>query len=318
MMRRYLFANTVARCAFLVLLFATVSGLFTSAALAQAPELEKLQQKRDSLETVRDALQEQLNVVHAVLAETEALVQLHQSADVVAESVVLITNMEASLRSRPSPDGRVVRLLPASTPLIAIDYDGAYWKVRYEGVEGWVMRLFIDEGEGASALKDKLTAMHQVSDGATASEDLQLAAERAGKDFLVTDFGINPPNSAGGISLYYAFEHLDSTRAVREVTFSITPYDEDGLKARGLNSGTSTKRLRRFGPISVHDGKKEYQFDNVWYNGNIACAEINRIDIVYTDGSRASHRQEVGHVLSGKIKNNCTLTTAESLEAGHE
>lgn len=317
MMRRYLFTNTRALCLFLVLLIATVSELTTLVVWAQAPGLEKLQQKRDSLETVRNNLQEQLNAVHAALVETEALVQLHESADVVAESVVLITNMEASLRSRPSPDGRVVRLLPANTPLVAADYDGAYWKVRFEGIEGWVMRLFVDEGEGATALKEKLTVRHQAAASTSAVEDLQLAAERAGKDFLVTDFGVNPPNSAGGISLYYAFEHLDSTRSVREVTFSITPYDGDGLKARGLNSGTSTKRLRRFGPISVHDGKKEYLFDNVWYNRNIACAEINRIDIVYTDGSRASHRQDIDQVLAGKIKNNCTVTPVESMDAGH-
>lgn len=317
MMRRYFFASTTARCVFLLLLFATVFGISTPDVLGQAPELNKLQQKRDSLVTVRNTLQGHLNAVHAELAETEALVQLHQSADVVAESVVLITNMDASLRSRPSPDGRVVRLLPVSTPLVAVDYDGAYWKVRFEGIEGWVMRLFVDEGEGAADLKQKLTAIHHTATSAGASEDLHLATERAGKDFLVTDFGINPPNSAGGISIYYAFEHLDSTRAVREVTFSITPYDVDGLKARGLNSGTSTKRLRRFGPISVHDGKKEYQFDNVWYNGNISCAEINRIDIVYTDGSRASHRQDVDQILSQRIKNNCTLTTVDSLDAGH-
>ncbi len=320
MMRRYLLSNTLARCAFLVLLFYTVSGLSTQEVLGQVPELQQLEQKRDSLEIVRTALQQHLQEVNAALAETESLVQLHQSTDVASESVVLVTNMEASLRSRPSPDGRVVRVLPASTPLVAADFNGAYWKVRYQGIEGWVMRLFVDEGEGAGALKKQLAAMHEASAVNTATEDMQLVAERAGKDFLVTDFAIHPPNSAGGISIYYAFEHLDSTRAVREVTFSITPFDEDGIKARGLNSGTSTKRLRRFGPISVHDGTKEYQFENVWYNDSIACAEINRIDIVYTDGSRTSHRQDVGEVLSGRIKNNCTLTTAEStaetLDAG--
>ncbi len=202
--------------------------------------------------------------------------------------------------------------MPGKTPLVAADFNGAYWKVRYQGIEGWVMRLFVDEGPEAALLKQKLQAGHSTSLGPTALMG-KLAAERIGKDFLVTDFGIHPPNSAGGVSIYYAFEHLDSTRTVREVTFSITPFNEDGAKEKGLNSGASTKRLRRFGPITVQDGERQYQFENVWYNSAIRCAQIERVDIVYTDGSRVSHRQDLTSILASSISNNCTITTAEEM-----
>ncbi len=178
------------------------------------------------------------------------------------------------------------------------------------------MRLFVDEGQGADELKQRLAAAGRNGSASLMLASSELASERLGKRFLVTDFGIHPPNSAGGVSVYYAFEHLDSTRTVREVTFSITPYNVDGLKEKGVNSGASTKRLRRFGPISVHDGEKQYQFENVWYNGEIRCAQIDRLDIVYTDGSRTSHRQDVENVLSGAIQNDCTITTADRVNTG--
>lgn len=298
-----------------LVLTSSISTLSASTSSAQNGllKVEQLQGRVDSLAAKKARIQQQLETVNTELAAAEALLQLHQLEDVDTESVVLLTNMDASLRSRPSPDGRVIRLLPVKTPLIATDFNGAYWKVRYEGVEGWVMRLFLDEGEGATILKQKLAAARiAAGDNPQAGRD-QLAEERLGKRFLVTEFGIHPPNSAGGVSIYYAFEHLDSTRTVREVTFSITPFNDEGLKEKGMNSGASTKRLRRFGPISVHDGEKQYQFENVWYNGAIRCAEIDRIDIVYTDGSRASHRQDVGSILSGGIENDCTLTAADQI-----
>ncbi len=295
----------------LIVALVLVLSCSTANAQDQIVRAAILQSKVDSLTALKKQLQQQIDVIDIELGKTASLLELHQAEEVEAESVVLLTNMEASLRSRPSPDGRVIRILPGKTPLIAADFNGAYWKVRYQGIEGWVMRLFVDEGDGAEALKKKLAA--------SGNEDVEIAAyggsslveERLGKRFLVTDFGIHPPNSAGGVSIYYAFEHLDSTRTVREVTFSITPFNGEGLKEKGMNSGASTKRLRRFGPISVHDGERQYQFENVWYNASIQCAQIDRVDIVYTDGSRVSHRQDVGEVLAGAIENDCTMTAAD-------
>lgn len=288
--------------------------VFTTAN-AQEGKLEQMQAGLDSLHAVKKELTRQLRAVELEISNAEAMISLHQAAQVDEESVVLVTNMEASLRSRPSPDGRVIRILPEKTPLVAAGYNGAYWKVRYQGIEGWVMRLFVDEGAGAGRLKQKLLAAG--ADSSAYVEPGTLAEDRQGKDFLVTDFGIHPPNSAGGVSIYYAFEHLDSTRTVREVTFSITPYNAEGSKEKGMNSGASTKRLRRFGPITVHDGERQYQFENVWYNNAIQCAQIDRIDIVYTDGSRKSHRQHVADVLASSIENNCAITTAEDMGAAN-
>lgn len=298
------------------LIIALAIGALVSPVSAQdkVSTVVELQDRVDSLSTIQKNLTKQLQEINVALDEAEALLELHKMESLEAESVILVTNMEASLRGKPSPDGRVLRILPEKTPLVAEDYDGAYWKVRYKGLEGWVMRLFVDEGEDAAALKAKLVAAHANKGESAVLGANKLVEERLGKRFLVTDFGIHPPNSAGGVSIYYAFEHLDSTRTVREVTFSITPYNEKGLKEKGLNSGASTKRLRRFGPISVYDGERQYQFENVWYNGGIQCAQIDRIDIVYTDGSRISHRQDIGNVLAGAIENDCTITAADKVD----
>jgi hypothetical protein len=98
------------------------------------------------------------------------------------------------------------------------------------------------------------------------------------------------------------------------VTFSITPYNLEGEVEKGTNTGVSTKRLRRFGPISVYDGERQYQFENIWYNERIHCAQIDRIDIVYTDGSRTTHIRDLDTVMSASIVNECTMTAANRLD----
>ncbi len=276
-------------------------------------DIGQLQGRIDSLATLKKQLERQINVVSGEIDRTVALLKLRQMEEVDHESVVLMTNMEASLRSRPSPEGRVVHILPEKTLLVAEDYNGVYWKVKFNGIEGWVMRLFVDEGPGAENMKQKMQASHAMEQVNPQLGANRLIEERMGKAFLITDFGIHPPNTAGGVSIYYAFEHLDSTRTVREVTFSITPFNTEGLVEKGIHSGASTKRLRRFGPISVQDGERQYHFENVWYNSNIRCAQLDRVDIVYTDGSRKSHRQDIDNILLQAIENDCTVTTADQV-----
>ena len=278
-------------------------------------DISQLQSRIDSLTSIKSTLIKQLDEVTTQLDASEEALNVKQFEALEDPELVLTTNMEASLRTHPSPGARIVRMVSEKTPLAALDYEGAYWKVRFQGHEGWVMRLFVDENEKAIAFKKKLTKATKVQSTSTKAWERtpNRSAERVGKDMLITSFGMYPPNSAGGVSVHYAFEHLDSTRTIRQITFSITPYNAAGLVEKGNNSRVSTKRIRRFGPIGIHDGEREFQFENVWYNENIQCIQIDRIDVVYTDGSRASHTQTVPELLARNLTNDCSATPSEPM-----
>lgn len=274
---------------------------------------QTIQHQIDSLTVLKADYLDKVKMLDEELAELETALRIRQVEQLEAAELVLMTNMEASLRTQPAPGARVLRVIPEQTPLAALDYNGAYWKVRYMGTEGWIMRLFLDEGDGSEAFKASLAASDRRGSKKTSGQSSR-KEERLGKDLLVTSFGTYPPDHAGGVTVYFSFEHLDSTRTVREIAFSVTPYNREGRVEKGLNSGVSTRRLRRFGPISVYDGEREYQFENVWYNESIHCAEIDRVDVVYTDGSRKTHTNDVGEVFAKAISNDCSIAVANQVK----
>lgn len=296
-----------------IVLYVFILLVFFQAPRAHAQDnILTLEQTIDSLRVTRADLTRHLNSIDKELERLESRLQEHFVRELSGARGVLVTNMDASLRDEPMPGATVIRTIPQNTIVEALEYNGAYWKVRYENAEGWVMRMFVNEGEGADELKkDSESGDALMKELATARQGWE--KERNGKSFLIKDFDLHT-NTAGGISIQYSFEHLDSTRTIREVIFSITPYNSEGVIERGKNSGVSTRRLRRFGPVSVYDGEQRFQFENVWYNENIECAELNRIDIAYSDGTRSSYSKDIDTILASDILNSCKITAAASID----
>ena len=291
--------------------FSILIFLHTHVTYAQE-NINDIEQAIDSLKATRSSLARQMKHLDKEINALEFRLQEHATKELTGARGVVMTNMDASLRDEPTPGATVIRTIPQNTVVEALDYNGAYWKVRYDNAEGWIMRVFVNEGEGATAIKEEASISVALRDGLDTARK-NWAQERDGKPFLITDFDLHT-NTAGGISIQYAFEHLDSTRTIREVVFSITPYNSEGGVERGKNSGVSTRRLRRFGPVSVYDGTQRFQFDNVWYNENIECAELKRIDIAYSDGTRSSFARDINTILTNDILNSCQITAAESIE----
>ena len=275
-------------------------------------EIDEIVARVDSLKKLQKDLVQQLGKVEEEISDLEGRLQEHAVKEQIDARGVVTTNMDASLRDDPMPGANVIRTIPQNVVLEALDFNGAYWKVRYKNTEGWVMRLFVDEGEGSDLIKREALSAASVRSGMPGQKELW-KQERMGKTFLLTDFDL-VTNTAGGVSINYAFEHLDSTRTMQEIVFSITPYNREGVIERGRNSGASTRRLRRFGPVSVYDGEQRFQFKNIWYNENIECAQIDRIDISYANGGRRSYSRDVDTLLSSQIDNDCTITAAERLD----
>jgi|GEM_PF-3610353 len=294
-----------------VLLVVCLILLQSSFVFAQE-EIQEITVRKDSLHKVQERLIQELERVEKELSRLEVRLQEHTVKEQIDARGVVTTNMDASLRDEPMPGANIIRTVPQNVVLEALAYNGAYWKVRYKNTEGWIMRLFVDEGEGADLIKQEAMSAATNENGAEPQKDRWME-ERLGKTFLITSFDLLT-NSAGGISIQYAFEHLDSTRTVQEVVFSITPYNSEGVIERGRNSGASTRRLRRFGPVSVYDGEQRFQFENIWYNDKIECAQLDRIDISYANGSRRSYSRDVDTLLASQIDNDCTITAADRLE----
>ena len=159
----------------------------------------------DSLKDVHDTLTLQLEQVEKEIADLEALLQEHKVKEQIHARGVVTTNMDASLSDEPMPGANIIRTIPQNKVLEALAYNGAYWKVRYKNTEGWVMRLFVDEGEGADLIKEGSASLSAI--GQENMDDPQKEIwmqERVGKSFLITAFDLLA-NSAGGISVQYAF-----------------------------------------------------------------------------------------------------------------
>ncbi len=285
--------------------------LFISTLSARAQDrIPFIEQQIDSLRALKAELDEHLHAVTMEIETLESKLQQVTLKEHTNAEGVLISNMDASLRDAPTPGAQVIRTIPQHTMLEAIDFNGAYWKVRYENSEGWVMRMFVNEGEGAEAIKTRFKARSDENPVVRLASSTS-NYDRAGKPLLITGFDIST-NTAGGISIQYAFEHLDTTRSVREITFLITPYNDEGMVEPGKNSGVSTRRLRRFGPVTAFDGLQRYQFENVWYNEDISCIQLDQVRILYDDGTRRSYSHDIDKILAGDITNQCQILAAEN------
>ena len=286
--------------------------IFSVSAVGQ--DVEMLRAELDSLARLESRLEIQLEQLRAQKNAIQLRLRSSAVSAVDRGSVYLQTNMDASLRSEPRPAARVLQVVSKESSVLAVDYDGAFWKVRHRGVEGWIMRPFLDESEEAVQMREVIEASGRLtSDAGTNRTSGIQAKDRYGKPLLITAFGIHPPNSAGGVGIYYAFEHLDSTRAIRDISFTFTPYNRSGEIERDSNSGVATKRVRRYGPISVFDGERAYETENFWYNQEIDCMEIDQVYIRYSDGT---HRRwkEVEALLPSGIKNDCRPEAGSRLE----
>lgn len=93
------------------------------------------------------------------------------------------------------------------------------------------------------------------------------------------------PNSAGGVSVQITFRN-DSPKTIKYIVFVTRPYN-------AVNDFVSSQyshqngRLKCTGPIEPNAIKRNVFWENCWYNHSIVGAKIDRIEIIYMDGSEA-------------------------------
>ncbi|ERS09626.1 hypothetical protein Q673_16395 [Marinobacter sp. EN3] len=100
---------------------------------------------------------------------------------------------------------------------------------------------------------------------------------------FMTFGGAGLPNSAGGVGAKIGFTNI-SNKSFKYVEFYAVPYNKVKDVVYSEIGDESLKILKYTGPLKP----SEYYYGswaNVWYNNNIVCFEVEKVKIIYMDGS---------------------------------
>ena len=109
------------------------------------------------------------------------------SASVSSEPVILRTNTAARLRSGPSTDREVIRVLALGTSVEVVEQSKNGWtKVRHNGTEGYIRSDLLGVGNS----KVELITMSQVRDVIKSGDRIQILDIRTGITFTIRAFSV--------------------------------------------------------------------------------------------------------------------------------
>lgn len=135
-------------------------------------------------------------------------------------------------------------------------------------------------------------------------------AKTNNQPLVVKWFSPTMPNSAGGVDVHPNIENI-SNNTIKYIEFNVTPYNAVGDKVYSEVGGISTRLLKMTGPYKpgydtlgfVESFTSSY-FDNVWYNYQLSCIEIEDIKIIYMDNSSVYYdKSNIGMIV--RQENNC-------------
>ena len=129
---------------------------------------------------------------------------------------------------------------------------------------------------------------------------------------LIWDTGCRAPNYAGGIGVFINFTNK-SDKTFKYVYFHLTPYNEVGDPEFDSISGHSAKVVKCIGPFAPGENNQDNHknnWENVWYNYNITCFQIDSVSIDYMDGS--SDYDILGQDVVREDVDNCCLVLSDA------
>lgn len=126
-------------------------------------------------------------------------------------------------------------------------------------------------------------------------ENVDKAFMNADQPILIGEFGNSRPNSAGGVDVSIELINT-SPKTIKYISFWVTPYNRNGDETFDSIDRQSTKPIRYNGPLSpgftntvkgfASPPKTLSTWKNVWYNHNIECIKIDKLEIEYNDSSK--------------------------------
>jgi len=116
--------------------------------------------------------------------------------------------------------------------------------------------------------------------------DFSEAKERAARNNLPLVFMAygQEPNTAGGVTVDIDFENV-STKTIKSIVFTLTPYDQDGRQVSCEVSRKCGTDLTAIGYFRPEDGYYSRYWEKVWYSQVIQYIQVNAVTITYLDGA---------------------------------
>lgn len=244
---------------------------------AEAQDAETIQARIDSLSATRSALQSSLQKVDSDIDSLSSLLQQEEIES--GKGIPLYASFSGLIRTKKNALGEIVARISRGTKLIGVERDDSYWRVRYNGKEGYFPAKHIESEE---------------------ERDEQNATAKTRREAVEKGFGLflkrqrSDINSAGGVDVSFWVENI-GTKEIKYVTFYVAPYNAVGDRLKGRISGRSIFDLKAVGPIVAgQDGP--YLFDAVFYAGTTSCIELRKIVVEHRDGSSFVYANDLQHI----------------------
>lgn len=127
-----------------------------------------------------------------------------------------------------------------------------------------------------------------------------------GLPLSISGFGVDDINSVGGVEIMAAAINL-SPKTIKYLTYDFTPYNSVGDVQRGEIRRRSKASVYTTGPYAQYEPIVSY-WENVWYNSDIKCIVLSRVEIEYMDGTSVTFgSSQVQNILIPSVRNNCRV-----------
>jgi len=280
--------------------------------LAEAPALaqstETLQVRLDSLKGVHALLQSRLSETEAQIASIQKEIdrRVFQEASTGGISVTIRKDVDIVERPRSGP---VVKRLSEGMQVVVTDVDGSYLRVGHEGQFGWISDLWVHQTEDLKKYREMKIAMRVAEPD---EHELALLAKitelkKSGRPVLITEAYTTGPNSADGVGYWIEFL-LANNKPIKYIRSTVRPYNSVGDLRSSRIGGYSTHSLEVVGPWDPDYGHSGISTDVAWYNAQISCIEITRLELEYADGSKHIFVNDLPKILGDGVSNDCSYT----------
>lgn len=117
-------------------------------------------------------------------------------------------------------------------------------------------------------------------------DDFSEARERAARNNLPLVFMAygQEPNTAGGVTVEINFQNV-STKTIKNIVFTLTPFDADGRQVSCEVSRKCGTDLTAVGYFRYDSGYSSRYWENVWYSRVIQYIQVNAVTITFMDGA---------------------------------
>jgi hypothetical protein len=211
---------------------------------------------------------------------------------------------DKKIEIKESPDlkSKTIEIIPAklSPKIIIKNMVKDFYLIDYNGKVGWVREIYVfaDSKEAYAyfgCLKKK-----GVDDEVTRFKNEK-------KDMIVQYVKVEDIDSANGVDVKFGFYYLNESKNVKYFRFYVTPYNAVGDKVSSSIGNLVQATLSITGPIKASDNLIEPLWEAVWYNSQVRCIKLNKVEIIYTDQTTKSYDKNLNIVSSEYFDNDCRL-----------